>query len=449
VDDFFKQIKPYIFLRELDKVLILPPNKVYKVNETGYALIRYLLQGKKITRFPYLEKDNRADEVHEFFCDLHAFYLGCPPAMDTRKGVERSLYDFGFTRLPILGELAVTYRCNNRCLFCYAYSTGGAACDAAAADATSELSLGDAKTIIRLFKHAAQIPFFSFTGGEPTLRDDLEKMMAYATKLGLQINLITNGTLITAKRARSLYKSGLRTAQVSLESDQAVLHDYLTGAPGAFSKTVQGMKELQAAGISVQTNTTLNRKNAASIALLPDYLKTLGIERFSINLFIPVGRGLQNEELFLPYTETGPTIDKIRHKALVNGQTFFWYSPVPYCHYNPVARGLGNKSCAAMDGLLSVTPTGDVLPCSSYPQPMGNLLKEDFRTIWFSPQAAYFKQKQYAPAECAGCDKFTACQAACPLYWAYAGTDELKNVKAGNKACSCHTQETLSKGLSI
>ncbi len=40
------------------------------------------------------------------------------------------------------------------------------------------------------------------------------------------------------------------------------------------------------------------------------------------------------------------------------GMIFYWYSPIPHCHYNTIARGLGNKSCAAMDGLLSVSPPG-------------------------------------------------------------------------------------------
>jgi radical SAM protein with 4Fe4S-binding SPASM domain len=58
---------------------------------------------------------------------------------------------------------------------------------------------------------------------------------------------------------------------------------------------------------------------------------------------------------------------------------------------------------------------------------MGNLLTQGFRDIWFSARAGFFKNKEYAPRECAGCSSFTACQAACPLYWRYAGTSEIRN----------------------
>ena len=136
------------------------------------------------------------------------------------------------------------------------------------------------------------------------------------------------------------------------------------------------------------------------------------------------------DPLFFPYSRIGPVIDAVRAAARAEGLAFYWYSPTPHCLYNPIARGLGNKSCAAMDGLLSVSPSGDVLPCSSYPQPMGNLLRDGFRAIWFSAAARHFKQKEYAPAECAGCESFRACQAACPLYWNRAGTAEIRNPAA-------------------
>jgi radical SAM protein with 4Fe4S-binding SPASM domain len=61
---------------------------------------------------------------------------------------------------------------------------------------------------------------------------------------------------------------------------------------------------------------------------------------------------------------------------------------------------------------------------------MGNLLTDSFRDIWFSKRARFFKNKEYAPPECQGCDCFTACQAACPLYWRYAGTSEIRNPNA-------------------
>ncbi len=418
IDDFISKIKKYIFVREIDNVLILPPNKVFKLNKTGLQLILHLFSGKKISRFPGIEKGERAEQVHYFFCDLKAFYTGCGGDPDNRKASMRIMFDLNFTKLPILGEIAITYKCNNTCLFCYAD------CDS---EQSQQLALEDIKKIINKFKTDAKIPFFSFTGGEPLLRRDLEKMISYAVSKGLQTNLITNGTLADKKRAKSLYKSGLRTAQVSIESHKENQHNLLTNSADSFKKTISGIRHLQDAGISVQTNTTLCKINQPEIEQLPVFLKSLGINKFAMNLYIPSGRGLIHSKLFYPYSETGPVIEKIRKQAAIHGLTFFWYSPIPHCHYNPIARGLGNKSCAAMDGLLSVSPNGDVLPCSSYPESMGNLLKDNFESIWYSRRAQFFKNKKFMPSECTGCEKFNACQSACPLYWKYAGTGEIIN----------------------
>ncbi|MBN2444236.1 MAG: radical SAM protein [Spirochaetales bacterium] len=428
VDSFFRKSKDYFFVREEDKVIILPPNRVYKLNETGYSLVKYLYSGKSITQCEVITDGERTRDVHDFFCDLRGFFNGCPELPDKRRAVKRIPFGFDFTTLPVLGEIAITYKCNNRCLFCYADCGNGP-------DTRNEMSLKEIKYIIKVFREKAKIPFFSFTGGEPLVRPDLEKMIRYAYKTGLKVNLITNGTLVTEKRAVSLYKSGLRTAQVSIESHIPQIHDHLTGNEGSLERTLQGIKYLQQVGISVQTNTTLTQLNIKGIETLPMFLRNSGITRFSMNLYIPSGRKQYSKELFFPYSKIGPVIETIRKEASRQDLTFYWYSPVPYCYYNPVARGLGNKSCAAMDGLISVSPQGNVLPCSSYPESLGNLLKEDFNTIWFSGRGTFFKQKLFAPDECISCDKFTACQSACPLYWQFAGTGEIK--QKGQKETVC------------
>jgi len=104
---------------------------------------------------------------------------------------------------------------------------------------------------------------------------------------------------------------------------------------------------------------------------------------------------------------------------------FHWYSQTPLRLFNPIARGLGNKGCAACDGLLSVAPNGDVLPCSSYARPVGNLLADGFTAAWFGKEALYFRRKEFAHPRCQDCVDFSVCQGGCPLYWQARGFDEL------------------------
>ena len=427
---FFKEIKDYLFFREEDGVLIVPPNRVYKLNEGGIRVLNHMYRRGRIETLPGLSPGVREEEVRLFFSNLRAFYLDASTNPDTASAVERVGYDFSFTRYPILGEIAVTYRCNNSCGFCYA-SCGRGATGPRRGRAAGELSTGNLKKIIRILKREAKIPFFSFTGGEPLIRPDLEGLNSFARRIGLRTNLITNGTLATRRRAAKLKASGFETAQVSVEAPSAALHDALVGRRGAFAETLSGIQNLMDAGIRVQTNTTVSGPNLPVAADMPGFLETLGVERFSMNLYIPAAAGLPHEKLFVSYDSIGDVIDTVRDEAGRRSMIFYWYSPLPHCSYNTIAKGMGNKSCAAADGLLSVSPAGDLLPCSSYDQPLGNLLAESFESIWFSPGASFFKEKKYSPDACGGCDHFVACQSACPLYWRYAGTEGIKNPRLG------------------
>lgn len=433
VYDFWSGLAPYAYSRPEDRVVILPPNLVYKTNSSGAALLDYITRGGRFEEIPGFDSA-KADEVAAFFLQLKAVYEG--RTTGHAPGVESIPYDFSFTRLPVLGEIAVTYRCNNRCRFCYAgcgsdgessLAAGGSSLAGrfAPIGGTDQLDTAGMRRVIDIFRDEAKIPFFSFTGGEPLLRADLEALAEHAVARGLRINLVTNGTLATKARAQSLHASGIATAQVSLEAPDAETHDTLCGAPGAWRRTLAGIEALMTAGVSVQTNSTLTAHNESALLDLPAFVSELGITRMSMNLFIPVGAGLNADDLFVSYTRAASFIDEARSRASSAGVEFFWYSPIPMCIYNPIARGLGNKSCAACDGLISVAPNGDVLPCSSYPTPVGNLLSDGFHATWFSESASFFKNKNYAPAECRSCSAFTACQSACPLYWDYAGCAEI------------------------
>ena len=415
---FWKSLSPYAYARVEDEVVILPPNLVFKTNRTGAMLLDHIGAGGRLESIPGFD-DGRALEVERFFLSLKAAYEGRPAEL------ERVSYGFDFTRLPVLGEIAITYRCDNRCRFCYAGCGDDSGLALAQSSGASELDTDGWKRVIDIFKDEAKIPFFSFTGGEPLVRRDVEDLAAYAVSRGLRVNLVTNGRLATPERAASLFASGLHTAQVSVEAPAAPLHDELCGAAGAFDETVAGIRAMIAAGMSVQTNSTLTRANRDALLEMPRFVASLGVKRMSMNLFIPTGTGRSAADLFFPYAEAGDFVDDVRKRAHEAGVDFFWYSPLPMCLYNPIARGLGNKSCAACDGLLSVSPSGDVLPCSSWPEPVGNLLTDGFSAVWFSEAAAWFKQKHYAPEACISCSSFTACQAACPLYWRYAGCSEL------------------------
>lgn len=411
-------------------MLILLPNQAYKLNSPGLYLLKRTLEGKPVRevledRTAGLSSDERAvADVHEFFCDLRALVMGCLGEGEGRRAVEVERFQRPHNSLPVLSEVALTYRCNLACRFCYA----GCRCKREGGHGgptlRSEMTTEQVRRVLDVIRLDAEVPSVSWTGGEPTLRDDLAELTAYATGLGMRVNLITNGTLLDEQLVRDLRGAGLRSAQVSLEAPDAQTHDGLTQVPGSFERTVRGIALLRDAGLHVHTNTTLNRVNAPIAGDMVDLTRTLGTKRFSMNLVIPCGSAI-GSDVTLTYTEAAEIIDRVRRRARDAGVEFMWYSPTPYCIFNPVAARLGGKSCAACDGLLSVAPNGDVLPCSSVPKGVGNLLRKPFERVWNSRRARYWRGKQYAHRTCRGCRHFDICTGACPIYWDAMGYGEL------------------------
>jgi radical SAM protein with 4Fe4S-binding SPASM domain len=153
--------------------------------------------------------------------------------------------------------------------------------------------------------------------------------------------------------------------------------------------------------------------------------RTWGLERFSMNLVIPAGTAARNDEFLVRYAELGPHLEAIARASSREDVEFMWYSPTPMCMFNPLAHGLGNKGCSACDGLLSVAANGDVLPCSSYDDPVGNLLRQDVGVVWASTKANHYRDKGFSHPTCRVCEDFPICHGACPLYWRHQGFQEL------------------------
>ncbi len=151
-----------------------------------------------------------------------------------------------------------------------------------------------------------------------------------------------------------------------------------------------------------------------------------------MNHIIPTGTPnlARHEQIKISYTRIGEYVLGAKAHAEKIGIEFHWYSPTPFCIFNPIAHGLGNKGCAACDGLVHVAPSGEVLPCSSFARGVGNLLEDGFDNVWFGKDAQYYKQKRQAHPLCRTCEHFELCQGACTLYWSGMGYQELYQANA-------------------
>jgi radical SAM protein with 4Fe4S-binding SPASM domain len=111
-----------------------------------------------------------------------------------------------------------------------------------------------------------------------------------------------------------------------------------------------------------------------------------------------------------------PIADRIKAAAAENHLRLIWYTPTQYCEFNPLEKELGVKGCTAAKYNMCVEPNGDVIPCQSYYQALGNILADPWESIWQHQLAQDLRDRTWLPAKCQGCEDVAVCGGGCPLY---------------------------------
>jgi len=305
---------------------------------------------------------------------------------------------------PYRMDLALTYRCNNNCSHCYNARERN----------YPELNTERWKQIIDKLWDIG-IPHLVFTGGEPTLRDDLAELVRYAEQKGFITGLNTNGRkLADPAFLQSLIDAGLDHVQITLESHIASVHDEMVLAKGAWEETVQGIKNVVNSKLYFMTNTTLLKNNAGDLNDHLLFTESLGIPTIGLNALIYSGRG-NTVNTGLSETELPALLKIAIEHTNRSGQRLIWYTPTQYCHFDPTQLELGIKGCTAAYYNMCIEPDGQVIPCQSYYEPLGDLIDLTWHEIWNHPLAINLRERKSAPQACRHCDYFQECGGGCPL----------------------------------
>jgi radical SAM protein with 4Fe4S-binding SPASM domain len=305
---------------------------------------------------------------------------------------------------PYRMDLALTYRCNNDCAHCYN----------ARPRSFAEQDTAHWKLILdRVWEQG--IPHVVFTGGEPTLRDDLPELISHAERNGQITGLNTNGRRLSDRRfVERLVAAGLDHVQITLESHDEAIHDAMVRLKGAWKQTVAGVRNVLETPLYVMTNTTMLQDNYRSLGETLDFLAELGVPTVGLNALIYSGHGLE-VGTGLAEGELTPLLEIARTKTSQRGQRLIWYTPTQYCHFDPMQLELGVKGCTAALYNMCVEPDGSVLPCQSYYQPLGNLLHDSWQSIWNHPLSVSLRERRYVPEKCNNCVLLAECGGGCPL----------------------------------
>jgi len=329
-------------------VLIVNASTVLHLNQTATEFAYGIIQRKsdeeiiKEVNKRYSIDKNQLEKDFISFCEQLLTLINMPDLDPiSYLGMEREPV-YSCIQAPYRLDCALTYRVNSS--------------DLAVAPqdrASRELSTEEWKHVIKKAFDAG-IPHLIFTGGEPTLRDDLFNLLNYCEELGLVTGLVTDGKkLIDPNYLNKLLESGLD-------------HLMLVSDPRD-EKTWSSLEQILTEDIFTTMHLTLNAGDNLHPYL--DKLADLKVNAVSLS---SSNSDLENE------------LNKLENYCAIKQIELVWDIPVPYSHLNPIALELEpeEKRDGAGSAWLYVEPDGDVLPAQGINRVLGNFLNQAWDDIW-------------------------------------------------------------------
>jgi len=183
-------------------------------------------------------------------------------------------------------ESLCTFKCNCRCIMCSVANSID--------EQKNEKTFDEVKKDIDIAQRTGAHTF-AFSGGEPTLRKDLLELVKYAKGKIANIEIQSNGRMYYYKDyCRELIKAGVNIFVVSFYSPFEDIHDQIMGVRGAYTQTLQGLKNLKELGPTVKINTVILKLNYLHIPELVKFLLNLGAKEFRFIYVTLEGNTLRN-----------------------------------------------------------------------------------------------------------------------------------------------------------
>jgi radical SAM protein with 4Fe4S-binding SPASM domain len=297
-------------------------------------------------------------------------------------------------------QFHINTECNLRCEHCYQETFDGE---------DSQLSSEDIINIIDQYHNFTKIlglrGVINFTGGEPLIDENFEKYVKYTREKQMVTKVLSNGTLFTDARAKSLKEVDLNIVQVSIDGLRKT-HDSIRGT-GAFDKAVNGLKNCIANDLQTTVMMTVNKRNVHEVEPLVKLCTEIGVKRFGCARMIPIGQGehmkdesMNTEDVKRFFKQLAKIVRKYKKKI-----EFVIHDPV-WLAYRKRRNTIG---CSVGQFGLTVMHNGDIMPCRRMSTIIGNIQKTNFLEVWHSDYFKPFRDRRLLEEKCASCKNVKFC----------------------------------------
>jgi len=299
-----------------------------------------------------------------------------------------------------------------------------------------ELNTTGAKAVLLKVRGECPTRYLAFSGGEPLMRQDMVELTSYASWLGLQPILITNGTLITPALVKELIRAGTRMFELPLLAPEKSIHDRLCRNK-SFESVINALvciKENQGKVVVVFVATKWN------IHYVEETLKlclALGVDGLMLNRFNPGGEGLRYiPELMPEPEEIKEALNTANQFAKKYGFSISCGIAIHPCLIDTrpfTSISFGYCSAGTSRSYYTIDSLGNLRICNHTPTILGNFLTEPYAQLTSRKIVSPFVKAK--PQFCNPCSYRFTCQGGC---------------KASAQVCYgdlCHNDPFLEKNI--
>ncbi|HOC29473.1 MAG TPA: radical SAM protein [Treponemataceae bacterium] len=310
----------------------------------------------------------------------------------------------------------LTRRCNMSCRHCGS--------DCGAEPAMREM---DTPTWMRIVSYVREnfspLPFIVLTGGEPTIRPDLEQIAGCLHENGFRWGMVTNGFALTRAKLDALIERGLSSITLSLDGKRDA-HNYLRNSAHAYDRAIAAadlIASSSAGGHSIAVRDAVTcvfgglHGNLGDLDDIGETLVARGFTSWRLFRIFPKGRAATDETLRL-------SADELRYLLawIADRRPFFLDRGLSVsfsCEgYLPFAVDRAVRSepffCRSGITIASILADGTISGCNNNSPDFyqGSVASADLRTVWDTGFQKLRNRQWLKTGECATCRQWKYCQ---------------------------------------
>ena len=329
-------------------------------------------------------------------------------------------------------DLNITERCNFNCLHCYEAVDNQIS--------RSEMSLSDCRKLLREARDCG-IQNIKITGGEPLIHPDFLTILKSVYEYEMTVGRINSNVHFLTEQLAEEIRAIDGKILFNVSYDGAGYHDWMRNRKGAEKNLLSKIKILVDKGFHVCAAMTLNRVNLDAAEDSLKKLEELGVQEFRIIRTSETPRWLLNAkdacltfeeyydamtDLCRKFASEEHTIDlNIFHFVIIRHRYRCYYLAPVTC--SPERYDPGLPLCSDARDNITVTPSGDVYPCTPSPGVykaggvcFGNVFDNGLKPLLQDgPFLAFVRKGVHAVKEhdpkCASCRFFPQCTGGCRL----------------------------------